>query len=69
MPPITPHWPRHAALFVLAHKSAQHPRALPGTPIGGMRGGVNWRPRRVAVLDASIVIEVPKDAATAQSNV
>ena len=35
--PIAPRWTRHAALLVLAHRSAPRPRALPGTPIGARR--------------------------------
>ncbi len=31
MHPSAPRWARHAALFVLAHRSAQRPHALPGT--------------------------------------
>ncbi|MDO5692725.1 MAG: hypothetical protein Q4G70_09635 [Pseudomonadota bacterium] len=43
MHPITPRWPRHAALLVLAGTSLPRPRALPGTPITARSGASNCR--------------------------
>ncbi|MDO5691776.1 MAG: hypothetical protein Q4G70_04745 [Pseudomonadota bacterium] len=43
MHPIAPRWPRHAALLVLAHTSALHPRALPGAAITARSGASNCR--------------------------
>ncbi len=43
MHPSAPRWTRHAALLVLAHRSAPRPHALPGTPIRARSGASNCR--------------------------
>ncbi len=43
MPPPAPLSPRHAALLLLAHKSALRRPALPGAPTAALLGAFNYR--------------------------